>query len=312
MAFYSDLFTPETWAAFRAHGTTISGFRESQRRGSERVQVGDIFVCYVVRLSRWCGLLRVASPVFVDNTPIFVDPDPYVLRFKVEPIVALELEYAIPIFDDAIWPNLSLTQHIERRAFGWAQEANLRSSLRLLSEADGNLLSELLKKQGEERKLYPFDARERARLSQRKEIRTADRTVVVEVPDDEPAEPDEEQTQEVTEAPRESHRMQATLAQIGAVMGFRVWIPRADRQRILDLVPEQRAAFLESLPLNYDDTTLKTIEQIDVIWLKNHSIVRAFEVEHTTAIYSGYSGLLRMADLLALQPNMDRAMCNFW
>ena len=30
--------------------------------------------------------------------------------------------------------------------------------------------------------------------------------------------------------------------------------------------------------------------------------VRAFEVEHTTAIYSG---LLRMADLLALQPNMN-------
>ena len=29
---------------------------------------------------------------------------------------------------------------------------------------------------------------------------------------------------------------------------------------------------------------------------------RAFEIEHTTAIYSG---LLRMADLLALQPNMD-------
>jgi hypothetical protein len=30
--------------------------------------------------------------------------------------------------------------------------------------------------------------------------------------------------------------------------------------------------------------------------------VRAFEVEHTTSVYSG---LLRMADLLALQPNMD-------
>lgn len=56
------------------------------------------------------------------------------------------------------------------------------------------------------------------------------------------------------------------------------------------------------LPLNYDETTLKTIEQIDVIWLKGRSIVRAFEVEHTTSIYSG---ILRMADLLALQPNMD-------
>lgn len=31
-------------------------------------------------------------------------------------------------------------------------------------------------------------------------------------------------------------------------------------------------------------------------------MARAFEIEHTTAIYSG---ILRMADLLALQPNMN-------
>jgi hypothetical protein len=47
---------------------------------------------------------------------------------------------------------------------------------------------------------------------------------------------------------------------------------------------------------------LKTIEQIDVLWLKGRAIKRAFEVEHSTSIYSG---ILRMADLLALQPNMD-------
>jgi hypothetical protein len=39
-----------------------------------------------------------------------------------------------------------------------------------------------------------------------------------------------------------------------------------------------------------------------VLWLKGRAIQRAFEVEHTTSIYSG---ILRMADLLALQPNMD-------
>ena len=38
------------------------------------------------------------------------------------------------------------------------------------------------------------------------------------------------------------------------------------------------------------------------MWLKGRAIVRAFEVEHTTSIYSG---ILRMADLLALQPNMN-------
>ncbi len=46
---------------------------------------------------------------------------------------------------------------------------------------------------------------------------------------------------------------------------------------------------------------MKTIEQIDVLWLKKRTIVRAFEVEHTTSIYSG---ILRMADLLAMQPNL--------
>lgn len=90
---------------------------------------------------------------------------------------------------------------------------------------------------------------------------------------------------------------------IGAAMGFRVWIPAGDRQKVSELVEaDVRGTFLEVLPLNYDDATLRTIQQIDVIWLHNRSMARAFEVEHTTAIYSG---LLRMADLLALQPNMD-------
>jgi hypothetical protein len=103
--------------------------------------------------------------------------------------------------------------------------------------------------------------------------------------------------------PRQSIQMQAKLAVIGATIGFRVWIPKPDRNRVIELVPEAlRVALLEKLPLSYDLTTLETIELIDVIWIKGRSITRAFEVEHTTAVYSG---LLRMADLLALQPNMD-------
>lgn len=135
-----------------------------------------------------------------------------------------------------------------------------------------------------------------------KKIRTQDSEVIVTVPDN----GTEKQISSVgTEAveTRQSYRIQAALAHIGAKMGFRIWVPRNDRQSILALIPsDKRALFLEVLPLNYDETTIKTIEQIDVIWMKNRSMARAFEVEHTTAIYSG---LLRMADLLALQPNMD-------
>jgi hypothetical protein len=102
---------------------------------------------------------------------------------------------------------------------------------------------------------------------------------------------------------RQSIQIQSKLARIGSIMGFKVWLPRADRSRVCEFLSAgEQAAIIENLPLNYDNATLDTIEQIDVLWLKGRSIARAFEVEHTTAVYSG---LLRMADLLALQPNMD-------
>jgi len=101
---------------------------------------------------------------------------------------------------------------------------------------------------------------------------------------------------------RESIQIQALLAGIGEQMGMSIWIPKADRGLVLKEWQGEDGTLLERLPLNYDDTTLRTIEQIDVLWLRRRSIVRAFEVEHTTSVYSG---ILGMADLLALQPNMD-------
>jgi hypothetical protein len=138
-----------------------------------------------------------------------------------------------------------------------------------------------------------------------RKIKTIKGEVTVTVPSDDDEVDDKDEMASGAKAPyaRQSIQIQAKLARIGAVMGFKVWIPRADRGRVSELLqPREHAAILEDLPLNYDNTTLDTIEQIDVLWLKGRSIARAFEVEHTTAVYSG---LLRMADLLALQPNMD-------
>jgi len=58
----------------------------------------------------------------------------------------------------------------------------------------------------------------------------------------------------------------------------------------------------EELPLQFDEATNRTIELIDVLWLKGNAIVAAFEIESTTSIYSG---LLRMSDLIAMQPNLN-------
>lgn len=100
---------------------------------------------------------------------------------------------------------------------------------------------------------------------------------------------------------RESLQIQVALSEIGSLMGFQIWLPRSDRTRVLQRWKPETGALLEDLPVGFDQATMKTVEQIDVLWLKRRSIVRAFEVEHTTSVYSG---ILRMADLLAMQPNL--------
>ncbi|MFZ1962117.1 MAG: hypothetical protein WAU78_01375 [Roseiarcus sp.] len=100
-----------------------------------------------------------------------------------------------------------------------------------------------------------------------------------------------------------SIKMQASVAQLGAILGFNIWVPPSDRVRVSEALAKQyHNKLIVTLPLNYDTATLKTIENIDVIWLDRRSIAHAFEIEHTTAIYSG---LLRMADLLAMQPRIQ-------
>lgn len=106
---------------------------------------------------------------------------------------------------------------------------------------------------------------------------------------------------------RESIKIQGLLARIGEQMGFDIWLPNPDRARVAKVwQPKDPNTLLTTLPLSYDKATQSTIGLIDVIWIKNkRSIARAFEVEHTTSIYSG---ILRMADLVALQPDIKIKM----
>ena len=97
--------------------------------------------------------------------------------------------------------------------------------------------------------------------------------------------------------------MQYLLLKLGADMGLDVWVARNDRSRsfngeVFGSLPK----IVSELPTQFNEATQRTIELIDVLWLKGNSITAAFEVESTTSIYSG---LLRMSDLLALQPNLE-------
>jgi hypothetical protein len=292
MTHYVDMFSPLTFEAFSASDRSVSGFRERQLKIAQRIHPGDRFVCYMTKVSRWVGLLEVASDCYLDSSPRFYEQsDPFVVRFRVNSLAWLPRDHTIPIREPQVWDRLSFTRGEEWTSARW--KGMFRYSLRPLAPEDASFLEQLILAQLQRPTSYPVDEAEwRTKLATT--VRRPESVVPVTVPED--AEP-VAQVIEPLEPPRQSSQIQATIARIGETMGFSIWIPRGDRGPVGGLWTPQNQVLLDTLPLNYNEATLKTIEQIDVIWLKRGSIVRAFEVEHTTSVYSG---LLRMADLLAL------------
>jgi len=92
-------------------------------------------------------------------------------------------------------------------------------------------------------------------------------------------------------------KMQWKLVNLGLKAGEKVWVPPGDQTKIRQLYEysgfEKRFVTGIDLPTGY-------FENIDVIWKEQFRIDAAFEIENSTAIYSG---LLRFADLSIVAPN---------
>jgi hypothetical protein len=94
-------------------------------------------------------------------------------------------------------------------------------------------------------------------------------------------------------------RMQWQLVHLGLKTGARVWIPRSDQPRIKK---EFAFADFEETFSAGIDMPARYVENIDVVWKEEFRIDAAFEIEHSTAIYSG---LLRFSDLKIIAPNIS-------
>ena len=225
MAYYLDLFSPETYEAFAKSDRTISGFRLRQRNLAERIKSGNKFICYMTRLSRWVGILEVADGPFIDEIPIFYpENDPFIVRSHVQPLVWLPVEKAIPIHEDRVWNELSFTRGQSKHSSTWT--GKLRGSLVRLDDVDGAFLERLIREQIDDGETYPVDPDEFKKLATHR-VRREDGDVTVSVPEEtdieEPGRPEV----------RESAKIQALLAEVGSRMGMQIWVPRSDRAHVL-------------------------------------------------------------------------------
>ncbi len=301
MTYWLDLFTGQTWQEFQDHGGTVSGFRKRMHNAVERIEPGDILLCYLTGVMRWVGALEVLGRS-ADKTAIW-NFDEFPERLSVKPIVVLPPEHGVPM------DQLEAKAHFYRSA---ADRPGYNGFLRMSPnrfkrDEDAALIIRLLKSAQDSPKSRPVDPKKLARKPFYKaESRRGKQTVttVVTVPEaDEPGRPERGDRSAPDKSSFTRHtEIQHALLTLGAEMGFDIWVARNDRSKIWDrTVLGSLHGLVDVLPTQFNEATNRTIELIDVLWLKGNSIVAAFEVESTTSVYSG---LLRMSDLLALQPNL--------
>ncbi len=98
-----------------------------------------------------------------------------------------------------------------------------------------------------------------------------------------------------SESDRTHAEIQAWLRDLGLALGYDVWIAANDRGRLHGGMPLGQGC-LEHLPEAIAVSPgADSIRLIDVLWLgANQHVAAAFEVEHSTSIYSG---IVRMLDL---------------
>ncbi len=267
MQYFSQTFTQKTWHAFLNAGAKQTGFNASMRTRAAALLPGDRILCYLKGEFVWIGALEAASIAHGGGDPIWGEGG-FPVRVDVRPAVLLDREDALPVAE--------LEGHLSFFPTG--------RSLTLVPQ----------RLQGSPQRLQPDDGERifRALVAREDGVRARLRSAP------EPSEPAPEEQP----ARRVHSEMQATLADLGLKMDCDVWVPRADQSALERSTPGFSVKrLLLDLPPIFGGHADDTVRNIDVIWFHGHRVVAAFEVENTTAIYSG---LLRMADLVSLVPNI--------
>jgi hypothetical protein len=107
----------------------------------------------------------------------------------------------------------------------------------------------------------------------------------------------------IERVPTEHDEMQWRLIRLGQLARCDVWVPRNDQAK-----QYEGHKFRDSVLSEFHQTldVPRSIQNIDVVWkFGPYSIKSAFEIEHSTSVYSG---ILRLSDLRAEAPNSNYPM----
>jgi predicted RNA-binding protein len=305
--YWLDLFTYETWQEFLAAGAKVSGFREARFGTLKQTKPGDILLCYLTGVSRWIGLLEVTGEAYLDSSPIW-SKNSFPARVPVKLIAELTSLSGVPVID--MKDKLSIFQNL-KNPNAWS--GSFRGSLSKWKQSDGEAIVAAIMDAVSHPIERPFDVSKLSKIPPVLKSSTSGGNFTIPENEEPEITTDKNHLESlaVTLNNDISHQTETTahteiqwlLVKLGNDMGLDVWVAKNDRNKNYKGIPFSSFSRLKkNLPHQFDQVTTRTIELIDVLWLKGNSIQAAFEVESTTTIYSG---LLRMSDLITMQPNLN-------
>jgi len=294
--YWLDLFTGTTWQEFLDAGAQISGFRERRWNTVQQIKPGDYLICYLTGLSRWVGVLEAVSEPFQDDTQIWKD-EVFPCRVRVKLLVGLTPKTAVPIAE--LRDQLSIFENVSS-PIAWT--GHLRGSPTKWKASDAEIVVNAVREAQRNPVSRPVEQR---KLDRRPTVLHTKMGSVTVPGIDESIERDDASSEGLPETPREPRlhtEVQWLLLKLGNDMGLDIWVANNDRSQGVNGHKFTDLPHLKKeLPLQFDVETTQIIKLIDVLWLKGNAIIAAFEIECTTSIYSG---LLRMSDLISMQPNL--------
>ncbi|HEY6731400.1 MAG TPA: hypothetical protein VI039_10280 [Solirubrobacterales bacterium] len=247
MAYFINLYTEETWRESRENARwQVSGHTE-RLRNRDRIEEGDVLLCWVTKVSAFVGAMRVTGPA------VEVGPEgERIWRKKLFPVrFPVELLVRVPVEEGVSLP--SIREHSQDPSYWrWI----FRNSGNRIPDPDAEWILSSLR---ERPQLVPLD------------------------PEPVASRPQEEAE---SRRDTGHGRVQLQLALLAKNAGLDIWIARNDRSRQVDGYRLGDLS-VESLPDGLPADARNTIELIDVVWLKRNRYVAAFEVEASTPVFTG-------------------------
>ena len=150
-----NLFTPETWEEARQSNFSVTGFRSTRWNIVSKIAPGDLFICYLIKLSRFCGILEATSKPYKDENKAkqVWKQGFFPCLVNVKPLITFDILHSIP--KDEVVPRLSIAKK-------WS--GYIRGSPVQLPPPDAQLIESILEKQRQEMREYPIKVMEKVTI----------------------------------------------------------------------------------------------------------------------------------------------------